>query len=643
MRTIKGNYSSARSNLNLMQANYNYRYPEGIDLKPGSETHQRIVEEILIRAKTSYDVMKRRHEYWKKIDHTLTAYITLDEEEVITKERDSRKPVSVVVPYSYATLETILTYWVSVFLEDPIFKYRGFTSEDTVGAILLEKVIELQTIRNKVALNLHTQFRDGLSYGFGAVSPYWASHYGMVTTWNTELNTKMREERRLFEGNALMNIDPYLYLPDTSVPIQDVQRGGFVGWINKTNYFEILEDERYDSTLFNGKYVNHIDGKTTITIDGTSGRETKIGGDAREKDLTDVTRPVDDIYMYINIIPKEWKLGKGEYPEKWLFILSGDEVIRKAQPLDLDHNLYPVSICAPDYDGYSITPISRLEIIYGLQEILDFFFTSHVANVRKAINDMIIVDPYLINMTDLQRPGPGKIIRTRRAVWGKGVENAVKQLTITDVTSNHMNDAGVVMDIMQRSSSAVDSLMGIIRGGSERRSATESRDTRLSALSRLAKSTKIASIMNMRDLAYMFASHTQQMMDMETYVTTAGRYQQELEEEYGYSVGMKVTPQELLINYDIVSHDGTVEAGEFADTWVNLYQILSTNPAVGSGFDMVRIFKHIARLSGTKNVNDFVRKGGSANIKTMQDAQIQAEVQKGNMIPIEQAGEAGEI
>jgi len=634
MRQVQGE-RGRRSIEALKQVNYDYGYPPEVgNLKPGTEKHDKIVKEVLDRAEASYDVMQRRHEYWKKIDHTLTAYITLDEEEEYILEKDIRKPVSIVVPYSYATIETILTYWVSVFLENPIFRYRGFTSEDTVGSIMLEKVIELQCIKNKVALNLHTQFRDSLAYGFGASSPYWNSHWGHRTVFDRTSGLKRREPSKLFEGNSLMNIDPYLYLPDPSVPIQDIQKGGFVGWIDKTNYLDLLNTERYDPDMFNAKYVAHIDGHTSILPEDTSGRETKVGGEARNAEISDVTRPIDVTYMYINIIPKEWELGLGEYPEKWLFILAGDEVLLKAQPLNLDHNLYPVTICAPDYDGYSLTPISRLEIIYGLQGILDFLFTSHVANIRKAINDMLIVDPYLINMSDLKKPGPGKLIRTRRAVWGRGVENAVKQLAVTDVTRNHMQDAGIVMDVMQRSSSAVDSLMGIIRGGSERRSATESRDTRMSALSRLAKSTKIASIMTMQDLAYMFASHTQQLMENETYISTAGRFQQELEEEYGFSTGMKVSPMDLLINYDVISHDGTIEAGEFAEVWLQMYQTLAQNPAVGSGFDMVRIFKHLARISGAKNVNEFVRKGGSAQIKLKQDEEIEAEVQKGNMRPI---------
>jgi hypothetical protein len=243
-------------------------------------------------------------------------------------------------------------------------------------------------------------------------------------------------------------------------------------------------------------------------------------------------------------------------------------------------------------------------------------------------------------MADLAKPGPGKLIRTRRAVWGRGVENAVKQLQVVDVTKNHMQDAGIVMDVMQRASGAVDSLMGIMRGGSERRSATESRETRAGAVSRLAKAAKIASLMMMQDLAYMFASHTQQFMTMNTYVKIKGRYEEELVEEFGAAGGIPVSPFQLSVNYDIISNDGTTINGDFADNWVQLYQIMSNNPTVGQAFDMVRIFKHIARMMGAKNVNDFVMRGGAVRTRQLQDAQVESEVQAGNLVPVSEAANA---
>jgi hypothetical protein len=149
---------------------------------------------------------------------------------------------------------------------------------------------------------------------------------------------------------------------------------------------------------------------------------------------------------------------------------------------------------------------------------------------------------------------------------------------------------------------------------------------------------RVGSMMTMHDIAYMFAKNTQQLMEMDVYLNTLGKYQQELEEEFGFGTDapLRATPDSILgIEYTVTPHDGTLEMGEFAETWTSLYQILATQPAVGSGFDMVRIFKHIARISGAKNVNDFVRRGGSAQIKSMQDQEVQAEVQKGNMAPIE--------
>ena len=75
----------------------------------------------------------------------------------------------------------------------------------------------------------------------------------------------------------------------------------------------------------------------------------------------------------------------------------------RAKPLGLSHGMYPIACIAPDFDGYSVAPLSRLEMLQGLQTTVDWLFNSHIANVRKAINDMLIVDPYMLNMKDLQK------------------------------------------------------------------------------------------------------------------------------------------------------------------------------------------------------------------------------------------------
>lgn len=630
-----------------------YTYPNKLNLTPGSALHNRIITEVMNRALDSHTVMARKHLKWNKIDQTLTTFITIDEEERVVREKDPRKPVSIVVPYSYATLETLLTYWVATFLELPYFKYEGVTSDDIIGSIMLEKIIEMQCLNNKIGLSLHTQFRDSLVYGFGVSVPLWTEKLGW-RSFIDQAGVRQRTREVLFEGNRLENIDPYLYLPDPSVPIHDPQRGEFVGWIQKTNYMSLLSDEvNSGGDIYNVKYLKGQNCLSRLLIgslgSGNSDREKGVGGDIRQSMIIRGTQsPVDVIWMCITLVPSDstWRLGKSDIPEKWIFGIAADNVVICAQPLGLDHDNYPVSICVPDYDGYSVSPISRVELIHGLQGVLDFLFSSHMANVRKAINDMIIVDPFLVNMGDMRDPKPGKLIRTRRAAWGRGVQNVAMQLNVSDITRGNMADSSLVMDVMQRTSSATDVVQGIMRSGSERRSATESKSVEKGALSRIAKSTKIASMMCMYDIAYMLASQTQQFASRQVFVSSFGRYQQELIEEYGDQLqgnrGLKVNPNDLLIKYNTLIHDGTMDTGEFAQEWTQIWQVLSTNPSVGAGFDMVRIFKHMARLMGAKSINDFVRKGGSANIKMMQDQLVQSEVQKGNMKSLGAGGGMGE-
>ncbi len=633
-----------------------YDYPRGMSLRPNSEAHQKLVKEVYTRALESSQEMSKRHTSWKKVDKTLTAYVKLDEAEENIKDKDDRKPVSIVVPYSYATLETILTYFVTAFLESPIFKYEGSSPEDIVGAILMEKVVDQHVQKFKVALNLHTMFRDSLSYGMGVVTPTWDIKWGwkavvqdsgfMSALFSRFINTgkvRDREETILYEGNRLKNIDPYRYLPDPNVPIHEVQHGEFVGWVESTNYMKLLELERNDNDVFNVKYLKGMTGETGKSQFNKSrtesGRSDRFGAGTG---AVSTTAPIDVVWMYWTLIPKDQKLTSTDYPEKWLIGLAADKVIICAKPLSLNHDMYPVAVCAPDFDGYSATPVSRLELMYGMQETLDWLFNSHISNVRKAINDMLIVDPSLINMADLEDPRPGKLIRMRRAAWGRGVENAVKQLAVGDVTKNHIGDAASIIDYMQRTSAATDSLSGMVRKSGERVTASESRDTRTSALSRLTKAAKIASLQAMQDIGYMFAVHTQQLMKQDMYVKTVGQWPDVLMQEYvkaNSSQGrLKVSPFDLIVDCDLVIKDGSVQGSEYADSWIEVFRILTQQPALFQSFDMVRIFKHISRIMGAKDINEFIMQQGAPPVQASIEGQEQIDkgVQSGNVVPIEQ-------
>ena len=617
----------------LLQNNYRYIYPNELNLKPGSTTHNRLKGMIIQRATDSRRSMESRYDNWNLIDETLTSFMPVTDKEQAVEDADRRKPIPIVIPLTYAVMETLLTYLTATFLNSPIFRYDGVGPEDTIGAMLLELVVAAQCRKAKVGLALHTMWRDSLAYGIGVVAVGWKVKEGFKRRRPTSdmvlLEDIPAESAVLFEGNNLVNIDPYLYLPDPNVPPHLVQEGEFVGWMDKDNRMSLLADEQTDDGIFNCQYLKHISGKSSL-MQGDRSKRDKYSVDANFNPPTS-TNPIDVIYMSVNLIPSEWKLGKSNYPEKWMFALAGDEVIIRADKLDLDHNMFPVAVAAPEYDGYSLSPISKLETVYGLQHAADFLYNSHITNVRKAINDMFVVDPSMINLNDMRNPSAGKLIRTRRKAWGRGVQNAVEQLKVSDITRTNVSDVTYISDMMEKISGATHGLQGLMRQTSERRSATEARDTRGSALSRLEKSARITSIQVMEDLAYIFASQTQQFMTEDQYVQIVGRSQEDLLKQFGGEDRVSVNPLALLVDYDVKSGDGSMPTSGDPQIWAQMIQVVMTNPELGQTFDVVRMFKHWASMTGAKNVEDFVKRDVEAQV--LPDEEVREQAQAGNIVP----------
>lgn len=633
----------------LQHLNFDYDYPRGFDLKPESDFHNKLRARIMARANDSHNTMSTRHSDWREIDKVLRTYVPPEQAEEGGKSKNKKSTDTVpkiIIPQSHATLETLLTYVSAAFLQDPIFSYEGVGPEDMFGATLLTQLVNQQAIRNKLGLSLHTQWRDSFAYGIGAVSPIWDRKFSdqvvvkkrgfydkMLDLFTiSEKEKQVKKNQLVFEGNRLINIDPYSYLPDPQASAHETEDCEFIGWVEKTNRMDLLRRDRDGKDyVFNAKYLRAIGGKSHIVQDS---------GNRTFSESTEVTsnNPVHVVWMYIDIIPSEWDLGTSQYPETWLFGVAGDKVVITAQPLGLNHGRKPIAVCAPDYDGYSANPISRLGIVHDIQNLINFLYSSHIQNVRKAINDMFVIDPSVISYHDVANPEPGKLIRMRRAAWGKGqLDQAIKQFDVRDVTQGHVADSMHLSEIMQQVSSATDNIKGTFPNRTSRISASEANSARSSSLSRLEKTARIISMQSMVPIGYMFASHIQQLMEEDTYVKAIGETGQRLIEDFGVEPDrgrVPVSPLDLVVNYDVIPHDGTIPGAEDAQTWIQLYQIIASDGMLRQSFDMQKIFKHIARQMGAKNVDDFVAKAQNVKPQVQEDANVQREVDKGNLVPM---------
>jgi len=280
-----------------------------------------------------------------------------------------------------------------------------------------------------------------------------------------------------------------------------------------------------------------------------------------------------------------------------------------------------------------------------MQHLVSFLYNSHVANVRKAVNDMFVVDPDMVNIKDVKSPSPGKVIRLRRKAWGRDVKSAIQQLQVNDITRQNIQEAAIVAGLSDQVTGTTDFIKGNLRRGSERISASEFNTTSQAALSRLEKIARIISIMGMEPLGHIIASHTQQFMTKESYVKIAGRYEEQLRSILAVGPDVEritADPMAMLVDYDVLISDGSQPHAGDPQDWLQVMQLMGAYPQLAQGFDITRIFRHWARLSGARNLDDFIVGGASPNISVLPDEDVAAGVEAGNVVPIEElTGVAG--
>jgi hypothetical protein len=635
---------------------YSGRYPDGVDLSPDSETHRKLLKFILDSVKASYDVMSIRYPTWKEIEEKLTVFVDLDADDQKIRDADPSKPVAMVVPISYATREVLLTYMTAAFLKHPLFRYiPSEDPRDLIKVIALESIIAQDCIRSKVGLDLYTMWGDEVTFGFGVASPTWVTKQGYKTVYNDVVESLLgvpykkrtvqdRKPIVTFDGSALRTIDVYNFYPDPDVPVTDVENMEFCCWIDRTSYHKLLMEEAQDDTIFNVKYLSKLESKSSSYFNATdtnTGRYSKTGitfdgtTPSRSSNHTDVHN------FYAWIVPSEYGLSSSENPEHWSFKVAADRIIIEAKRSNFDHNQHPIAVMAPDSDGHTTVPVSLLEREFPLQHAMDWLWKAHVANLRKAVNNMFLADPSKIDITTLTDTRFGLLALTRAAAWGTDVRNSFMQIPVQDVTKENVRDIGFLMDIDSRVFTS-DQSKGFIERRGERVSASEAGGARVSFLSKMERRARIGAMQGHYDIAYQFGSNTIQLKTREQVIHILGDYKDVLLQQYGVDFDYaKVDPKTLDVRFDVVPQDGSIPMGEYADIWEHLLGLATKNPDVYQTLDPVRIWLHIARLLGAKNPEEFKRKPMTSRVASQEE--IDKGKQSGQLVTPQELEEAANV
>lgn len=610
-------------------------------LRPESTTHERLLTYLRRRIRSSERSMENFHPRWRVNERRLQAYISLPDYEQILKsmndERCPPKAVSIAVPYSFATIQTIVTYIVQTFCgRRPMWQVSSLKGSTVNAAANMELLLQYNSDVTQMVKVLWQYILDGESYGVQVLRTAWQSRkeprtvvvqeprrFLGVTMPGMTQAVRRKELRTVFEGTDCLNIDPFMFFPDPRVPMTEVsRRGEFVFWRTFEGRHSLKVAEA-DGLLF---YVDQA-GQAPPSKNLSSDRNLLSRGESHpglERQEYGLGQNVQVDQGSVTIIPSELGLGPSSRPEKWLFTILNDKQVVQAVPLDNDHGEHPVVVGEPYSMGYGFGQPAMADYMGGLEDTQSWLINSHIHNVRTSLNNMWLVDPSMVELGDLKNPEPGKLIRLKRAAFGRDIRTMLQQLQVSDVTRAHMTDLPAFMRLADTLSAVTDNVRGLQDAGG-RKTATEARIGADAASSRLAAHARLISGQSLSLL-------TRQM---------SLNYQQYLSEEFeflalgpdGVQASVRATPEMLAGDFHFPIHDGTLPLDKVAllDVWKEIFMAVSQDPQLRSGFDIFKLFGFIAELSGAKNIDDFKIQAGSPEA-------LAAQAQSGNVVPIGGAG-----
>lgn len=618
--------------------------------------------------------MGNRHDRWREAERLYRAYVDPDEKDAEGKQKYPWAK-SVVIPVTYATVQTALSFDMAAFTQrQPVVALDGAGPEDVRAAKVMEQALHYEWRMKRMILELYTWLLDRRRYGVGILWNAWGEDASFRTTrekrrvtlplfgTEIELGTRVRRERVVtYEGNVAQVVDPYRFWWDHRVgSISRVQDGEFIGRTIRRSWSYMREQSEGDEPLYmNVDHLPRVSGKRGMRpeggniSDGDSMRDAVVGLD----NLADQLGPnsVDFLekgYVELDegifkVVPSDYGLGTGTEPEKFWLTLGNDTVIVRAATFDYDHDQYPAAVMEGSLDAHSSMNPGNPEQLSALQDIMSWLFNSHYENVRKLLNDMLIVDPSIIEYQDLLDPQPGRHVRIRKEYYGElGVlDRGVKQLQVQDVTQGNLRDMQVVLDMIQRTMATPENIQGVTNPRDK--TLGEQQMVQGAASGRLSIECRLAWEQGMNPWTNQRIANIQQLMETERWMQVVGEYPRALGVKPDYPF-VKVDPDSIQGQFMYQPIDGNVKnSAMMIQSWERTFSAVAADPELRGIFNVVEMFRFLAQLHGISNIDEYVLQkqpipgiaGGQPNV--MQDERVIREVERGNLVPAGGEGGAG--
>jgi hypothetical protein len=627
--------------------------------KPVSDLHDTLLACVKNRVRAASSRWGQRHEQWRANEKLYRAFREPDADDKRTRSTSKSLGVEkIVVPYTYAQIQSILAFLVTIFTDRkpiiPVEPVGDYFNQAIVHELMLQYQYDHMLPRGiLVWIQL---FLDALRYDVGVVKNAW-----LIREWcdikrvvipsadgKSVIDEVIEEDIVAYEGNEMVNVSPFDFYPDPNFHISDFQRGEFVAHkmkVGKT-YLKTKEKEGlYTGIEFIPRTNTGQSQLSSLTSTGPSANpetvgmtKDNIGAYIDEYDIGSVT--LHEMWWFCP--PGELGLPTtrtDDMPTLWVFTMANENRIIRAEAANLPGRRFPFSTIQCNYDVHSPTTPSMVETTAGLNYWLNFLYNSRAAAVRKTLNNEVVLDPSVIETADYEGGNESGIWRITKDYYGAGAaRDAVMPLPVQDVTSGHLRyDAPYSMELMDTITGASRLVQGL--GNSGRRAATEVQ-AQISLSSGRMKLMGAIFGCGLSDLCEMQIANTQTFFGQRLQLPVNQAYQDIMKANM-----VDITPDLLQGTFRVpflesgIPTDKAFHANMLREVLTLWMQSGGGAPGTPSAaINGLEILMALLRTVGIQNIKDFIVPSAILQAQQMQmqvmpDQQVQDQVQQGNLVP----------
>jgi hypothetical protein len=596
------------------------------------EQELKLIDYVRAATKMSHARISRRYDHWRDADRAHDVWVPAD----ATKFREKA-----VIADTRAIADTVLTYLMSALGgRNPMFQLEGMNRNSRKASAILERLLHQHMRRTAGEARLAQLLLDSIRYGFAPAK----------VVWDAKSNT-----------NQIINFDPRRVFPDPRVTWGDWDRMQFVVFVDHVSTNALIGSGMYPKI---SKYPglrqkvkgNHSwDAHIILREEGKGlniNPEYPAGDESGWHFNLQDARLIDEAWIRLN----GYEIGVPSIDQIWLVVTVLDEDCVIRCQLNPYGRQFPLVIGGLFHDRHKTYSQSLYDLLLPLHDISTWLLRSRIDNVQAALNNLVFVDPTQVSIPDLIDRNPWGVVRTLPGTKpGEGVFIA----QIPDVTASHWQDIAAMSDLKQRVSAASDAQQGVptadgIRSATEIARLTQLGSQRLGVLSRILSATTI------RPMVRMMVSNLQDSLQANGSIKVdPNQSSNELLSSIndGY---LDFSIKELQGDIDYLVIDGTlpIEPTRNAETWLTMLQVINQT-GLQMEYKGGRIVEEAIRAMGVSDLDQFkiseqeasqgmtasqqlamMEKLRGANVAPAD--QIQAEAQKGNIIPMRQAMGLGE-